>query len=251
MGVWWLLGWAIYGRCFVLLLLYLFLSAHPPMQPAGGWPVLVDRLAPRPRWKLVVAPGPTPAAVAAAASAAAARRPPNPPRVRAAAALVLGTAVKNIGSFSSWVLESAVADVSVAKDASAAILAATAEKSTAAAASRSARRLYPSAEVPANATVVAALVGLLGGQTAAAEVGPQTAAHLLSLRRRGVYALGAALRNNPPAQVGPRTQAPGTDVAHIQKQCQTPRCRCLVFFVCHWNTASKHTPAMTFDYFNA
>jgi hypothetical protein len=215
------------------------------MQPAGGWPVLVDRLAPRPRWKLVVAPGPTPAAVAAAASAAAARRPPNPPRVRAAAALVLGTAVKNIGSFSSWVLESAVADVSVAKDASAAVSAAeaeawqvvpvpaatTAEKSAAAAAGRSARRLYPSAEVPANATVVAALVGLLGGQAAAAEVDPQTAAHLLLLRRRGVYALGAALRNNPPAQVGPRTQAPGTDVAHIQKQCQTPRFRCLVFFV--------------------
>ena len=155
----------------------------------GGWPVLLDRLAPRPRWRLVVAPGTTKAAAAAAASTATQSRPPNPPRVRAEAALVVGTAIKNIDSFRNWVLESTVVDVPAEDESAVAETIAAVDRA-------SQKKEYHSSEVPANITAVSALVGLLGGDS-----GTPTAAQLLLLRRRGVYALGAALRNNPVAQV--------------------------------------------------
>jgi len=156
---------------------------------AGGWPVLLDRLAPRPRWRLVVAHGTTQSAAAAAASAASQSRPPNPPRVRAEAALVVGTAIKNIDSFRNWVLESTVVDVPAEDESAVAETIAAVDRTVQ-------KKEYPSPDVPANITAVSALVGLLGGET-----GTPTAAQLLLLRRRGVYALGAALRNNPMAQV--------------------------------------------------
>jgi hypothetical protein len=96
----------------------------------GGWPSLTSLLTHTPRWRLVLplSPNPNPPVVEAEAAAAvakevaeaaraialaAASRPVTPASVRAAAALVVGTAVKNQGEFQSWVLESAVTDVNI------------------------------------------------------------------------------------------------------------------------------------------
>jgi len=205
----------------------------------GGWPHLTRLIAPRPRWRLVLPPSFSPSSSSAAKSAAAAEaaeaagaNPETPDEVRGLAALVVGTAIKNTEKYQLWVLEAAVQDwghadaTEEAPDSQAGrVEAAEAGGGEAGGASKARSRLkkwappkvppprWP-ASLPANETVLSSLVELLrstppaskggagfpgGGAQEEGVVSPKGAASLVS-RRRALYALGSALRNNPLVQ---------------------------------------------------
>jgi len=155
----------------------------------GGWRPLTRLISPRPRWRLAFSPGTVTAntaSAAASAAAAAAAQPATPLEVRAAAAMVVGTAVKNEAGFQLWVLESAVDDVDPA---GLAVSTAKPKRWT----KTEPRPMYP--QVPANETVLSSLLELLVPAPASHDAAAVSQATLA--QRRALYSVGSAVRNNP------------------------------------------------------